>query len=93
MTLEVTLIVTVEDDVAGFVPNVPVIPAGQFDAASVTAELNPLEGVIVTVEVPADPATAVAAAAVIVNEGAALTVSAMLAVVESVPLAPVTVSV
>ena len=55
--------VTIEEMPAGFVPNAPVIPAGQFDAASVTAELKPLAGVIVTVDVPFDPAVAVAAVA------------------------------
>jgi hypothetical protein len=54
------LIVTVDEAVAGFVPNTPVMPLGQPDAASVTAELKPLAGVTVTVDVPLDPAAAVA---------------------------------
>ena len=55
--------VMVDVVVAGFVPNVPVMPAGQPGAASVTPELNPLAGVIVTVDVPVDPTFAVAAVA------------------------------
>ena len=54
------MIVTTEDVAAGLVPNVAVIPAGQPDAARVTAELNPVAGVTVTVEEPDDPAVAVA---------------------------------
>ena len=73
-----TLIVTVEEVPAGFVPNVPVMPAGQLDAASVTAELNPLAGVTVTVDVPLPPAVAVAAVALKLKlAGTAFTVSAM----------------
>ena len=45
-----TLMVTVDEAVAGFVPNVPVMPAGQPDAESVTPELKPLVGVTVTTE-------------------------------------------
>ena len=51
------------------VANVPVMPAGQPDAASVTPELNPFAGVTVTVDVPVEPAVAVAAAALSVKLG------------------------
>ena len=85
--------VMVDDAVAGFGPNVPVIPAGQPDAASVTAELKPLAGVIVTVDVPVDPTITVAAVAPRVNLGAALTVSEMVVLADKVPLVPFTVSV
>src|SRR5579862_9809232 len=87
--------VTIDDAVAGFVPNVPVMPAGQPDAASVTAELKPLAGVIVTVDVPVDPTVAVAAVAprVKLDCDAALTVSEMVVLADKVPLVPFTVSV
>ena len=87
-----TPIVTVEEAVAGFVPNVPVMPAGQLNGASVTGELKPLAGTIVTVDVPVAPAAAVAVVAVIAKLGAALTVSEIAVLVDSVPLVPVTVS-
>ncbi len=74
-------------------PKVPVIPAGQFDAARVTPELNPFTGEIVTVEAPVDPTTAVAAAALIVKFGGPVTVKAMLVLADTPPPAPVTVSV
>ena len=83
----------VDDAVAGFVPNVPVMPAGQPDAASVTAELKPLAGIIVTVDVPVDPTVAVAAVAPRVKLGAALTVSEMVVLADKAPLVPFTVSV
>ena len=85
--------VIVDDAVAGFVPNVPVMPAGQADAASVTAELNPFAGVTVTVDALVDPTVAVAAVAPRVNLGAALTVSEMLVLADKLPLVPFTVSV
>ena len=85
--------VMVDVVVAGFVPNVPVMPAGQPDAASVTAELKPLAGMIVTVDVPVDPAVAVAAVAPRVNLGAALTVSETVVMADKLPLVPYTVSV
>ena len=84
---------TIDDAVAGFVPNVPVMPAGQPDAASVTAELNPLAGAIVTVDVPVDPTVAVAAVAPRVKLGAGVTVSEMVALAAKLPLVPFTVSV
>ena len=92
MTLEPTLIVTIEDAVAGFVPNVPVIPVGQLDAASVTALLKPFAGMMVTVDVPVDPPIAVAVVALIEKVGAAVTVREIVAVLVSVPLVPFTVS-
>jgi hypothetical protein len=52
--------VTVDEAVAGLVAKVPVMPAGHPAAARVTAELKPLVGLTVTVEVPVDPAVAVA---------------------------------
>ena len=58
-----TLIVSVEDAEVGFELNVPVIPAGQLDVASVTEELKPLTAVIVTADAPLVPATTVAAVA------------------------------
>ena len=78
--------------VAMFAAKVPVIPAGHADAASVTAELNPFNGVIVTVEDPLDPATAETALALSVKLGAALTVRAIAVFAVSAPLVPTTVS-
>ena len=85
--------VMVDDAVAGFVPNVPVMPAGQPDAASVTAELKPLAGMIVTVDVPVEPTIAVAAVAPRVNFGGATTLSEMVVLADKLPLVPFTVSV
>src|SRR5450432_1154954 len=85
--------VTSDDAVGGFVPNVPVIPVGQLDAARVTAELKPLAGIIVTVDVPVDPTIAVAAVAPIVKLGAALRVSERVVLADELPLVPFTVSV
>ena len=65
---------------------------GQFDGASVTGELKPLAGTIVTVEAPVAPATAVAAVVFIVKVGPAPAVSEMVVLADSVPLVPVTVS-
>jgi hypothetical protein len=89
------LIVTVDEEVVGFVPKDAVMPDGQPDAASVTAELKPFAGVRVTVDVPVDPAVAVAAVALSVKLGCttAFTVSGIVAVEDKVPLVPVTVSV
>jgi hypothetical protein len=87
-----TLIVTIDDAVAGFVPKLPVMPVGQPDAASVTAELNPFTAATATVELPVDPAAAVAAVALMVKLGAALTASAMLVLADNAPLVPLTVS-
>ncbi len=87
------MIVTIEDAVVGFVPNVAVMPVGQFDATSVTAELKPFAGVIETVELPVDPAIAVAAVALMVKLGAALTVSAIVVLAVNAPLVPFTLSV
>ena len=71
------------------------IPTGQPDAASVTAELKPFAGTTVTVDVPLDPATAVAAPALNVKlgGGAAVTVNEMVVLAVKVPLVPFTVSV
>jgi hypothetical protein len=91
--LEPALIVTTEEAVAGFVPNVAVIPVGQLNAASVTPALKPFAGVIVTVDVPVDPTFAVAAVAFIVKLGAALTVSEIVVLADNAPLVPLTVSV
>ena len=91
-TLAPTLIVTIDAAVAGLVPKVPVMPAGQPDAASVTAELKPFKGATVTVDVPLDPKEAVAAVAVNVKLGAALTVREMVVLADKVPLVPFTVS-
>ena len=84
-----------EEVVAGFVPKLPVIPAGQFEAARVTEEANPPEGVIVTVDVPLAPATAVAELAfkAKLGFGAAVTVSTMLVVAVMLPEVPPTASV
>ena len=87
-----TLIVTFEEPVVGFVPKVAVMPVGQLDAASVTAELKPFSGPMVTVDAPADPATAVAVVALSVKLGAALTVRAIVVDPDRVPLVPSTVS-
>ena len=92
MTVEATLIVANEEAIAGFVPKVPVIPAGQLDAASVTALLKPLVGTIVTVDVPEDPTAALAVVALIEKVGAAVTVREIGVVLESVTLVPFTVS-
>jgi hypothetical protein len=85
----------IEELVAGFVPKVPVMPVGQPDAASVTAELNPLAGAIVTVDAPTDPTVAEAAVALNVKLGgaAALTVSPIVVLADKAPLVPFTVSV
>ncbi len=82
----------IDDAVAGFVPNVPVMPDGQPNAASVTGELKPLAGVIVTVDVPVDPTIAVTAVAPRVKLGAAVTVSEMVVRADKLPLVPYTVS-
>ena len=84
------MIVKVEDAVAGFVPNVPVMPAGQFDAARVTALLKPSAGVTLTVDVPEDPTTAEAPVAPRAKLGAAFTVSEIEVLADCVPLTPVT---
>ena len=60
---------------AGLAANAPVMPAGQPDAASVTAELTPFAPVIVTVDVRLAPAGAVAAIAPKVKLGVALPVT------------------
>ena len=88
-----TLIVTIDDAVAGFVPKLPLMPVGQPDVASVTAALNPFTAVTATVDVPVDPAAAVAAVALIVKLGAAFTVSAMFVLADNPPLVPFTASV
>jgi hypothetical protein len=82
-----------DDAVAGFVPKLPLMPAGQPEVASVTAELNPFTAVTATVEVPVDPTVAVAAVALIVKLGAAFTVSAMLVLADNAPLVPFNASV
>ena len=84
------MIPTVDNAVAGFVPNVPVMPAGQFDAASVTGLLKPFAGVIVTVDVPVDPATAKAPVELRAKLGAAFTVREIEVFADNVPLTPVT---
>src|SRR5579862_9696469 len=88
-----TLMVTIEEAFAGFVPNVAVMPAGQLDAASVTVELKPFAGTIVTVEVPLDPAVTVAAVALSAKLGAGFTVNAIVVLADKVLLVPFTVSV
>ena len=90
--LEPTLIVTIEEAVAGLVPNAAVIPAGQFEAVSVTPALKPLAGVIVTVDVPVDPTIADAAVALIVKLGAAFTLSEIVVLADNMPLVPFTES-
>ena len=87
------MIVTPDEEVAGFVPKVPVMPAGQFEATNVTAELKPLAGAIVMVDVPVNPTFAATAVALIVKLGAALTVNEIEALADKVPLVPFTVSV
>ena len=91
-TLVPTLIVTTDDAVAGLVPKVAVMPAGQPDAASVTDELKPFAGAMVTVDIPVDPTFAFAGVAVMVKLGAALTVREMIVLADKVPLVPFTVS-
>jgi hypothetical protein len=86
------VIVAIEDAVAGLVPNAAVMPDGQFDAASVTGELKPFAGTIVTVDVPVDPTFALAAVALKVKLGAALTVSEIAVLDVNAPLVPVTVN-
>jgi hypothetical protein len=86
-----TLIVTTDDAVAGFVPNVAVIPVGHPDGASVTPELKPFAGTIVTVDVPVDPTVTVAAVALIVKVGAGFTVSEIVVLADNIPLVPFTV--
>ena len=88
------MIVTIEEAVAGFVPNVPVMPLGHPDADNVTPELKPFAGITLTVDVPLDPALAVAALALKVKLGcgADFTFSAMLVLVARLPLVPVTVN-
>ena len=68
-TPDPTAMATVDDLVAGLVPKAPVIPEGQPETVSVTAELNPFAGVTVTVDVPFAPAIAVALVAPSVNPG------------------------
>ena len=80
--------VTTEDVVAGFVPKVPVMPAGQFEAAKVTVELNPLAGLMVTVD-----AFDAAGVALKVKLGGGATVSAIVVLADSEPLVPFTVNV
>ena len=62
-------------------------------AASVTPALNPLAGLMVTVDVPIDPTMAVAAVALIVKVGAAFTVNEIVVLTDNAPLVPFTVSV
>ena len=57
-----------------------------------TAELKPFKGVTVPVDVPLDPTDAVAAVAVNVKLGTALTVREMIVLADKVPLVPFTVS-
>ncbi len=92
-TLGCTLIVSRDEVVAGFVPKVPVIPAGQPTVARVTEELKPLAGVTVTVDVPPPPVDAAAPPALSVkfSEGA-VTVSAIEVLADNAPLVPFTVS-
>ena len=92
-TLAPTPIVTTEDPFVGFVPKVPVMPAGHPDADKVTVALKPFTATTETVEVPVDPAAAVADAALRVKLGAALTVRAIVVLADSAPLVPLTVSV
>ena len=61
--------VTADVPVVGFVPKVPVIPVGQLEAARVTAELKPLAGTTLRVDVPLAPVTAVDAVEVRVKLG------------------------
>jgi hypothetical protein len=49
------VILAVAEAATELVPNVPVIPDGQFDAVSVTAELKPFAAVTVTVDVAMVP--------------------------------------
>ena len=75
------------------VPKAAVIPEGQPDAASVTAELKPFEGTTVTVDVALDPATAVAAVALRPKPGpeeAAFTVNESVVLADEAPLVPFT---
>jgi hypothetical protein len=87
-----TLIVTLDDVVVGLVPKEPVIPAGQFDAAKVTAALKPLAGVTAIVDVAVDPTVALAGVAPRVKFGTALTVNGMVALADQLPPDPVKAS-
>jgi hypothetical protein len=86
--------VTVDEAVAGLVPKVPVMPAGQPDVAKVTVELKPFAGLTVTVDVPDDAAAAVAGLALKEKLGCvdALTPRAMVVLADRVPLVPFTLS-
>ena len=83
--LAATVMVTTE-------PKVPVMPAGQLDAARVTGALKPFVGVMVMVAVPVDPASAVAGVELSVKLGAAPTVSEIVVLAVSAPLDPFTAS-
>ena len=82
----------IKDEVPELVPNVPVTPLGQLAVVNDTAELKPLAGVTVTVDVPLPPAAAVAAVALKEKLGAALTVSEMDVLADNDPLVPLTES-
>jgi hypothetical protein len=84
--------VTTDDVAVGLVAKVPVIPPGQFDAAKVTAELKPLAGVTLIVDVPVDPTFALAEVAPRLKLGAALTVNGMVVLADQFPPDPVTAS-
>ncbi len=73
-------------------PNVPVMPAGQPEVASVTAELKPLPGTTVTLDVPYVPATTVAALAFKAKLEPAVTVREIEVLADDAPLVPFTVS-
>ena len=84
---------TVDVVAEGFVPKVPVIPAGHPVGANSTTELKPFAGTTLTVEVPGVEAVAVAVLAVNVKLGAAATVIGMLVLDDKAPLVPFTGSV
>src|SRR5438874_1153627 len=84
--------VATDEAVAGFVANVPVIPAGQLDTARVTAELKPLAGVTVIAARRSADLLAVAAVAPKVKLGAGLTVNEIVVLADKPPPEPVTTS-
>ena len=90
VTLAVTFMVAVDEELAGFGANVAVMPVGHPDGVNSTTELKPFSGVTATVEVPGDAAVAAAAVALKVKLGAAATVIGMVVAADRLPLVPPT---
>ncbi len=90
-----TLMLTLDDEVAGLVAKIPVIPAGQPDADSVTAELKPLARMMLMVELAVDPTLTAAAVALrlkLAGPFTAVTVSVIVVLTGKLPLVPFTAS-